>query len=401
MAVVALMSLTSYDAAQATSPSLVTLYNFTYGGPYGPDTGLVFGPSGAIYGAAGGGISGQGVIFELAPPAAPGGAWTENVIYQFNGDAGDGDGVEPNGGLVFGANAAIYGTTTYGGDGDNGTVFELSPPAVPGGAWTETVIYRFTGASDGGWPYAGLATGPDGVLYGTLYAGPAFQLTPPGSPGGTWTYAFLYNIGGDAYNLLNGPDGVLYGSMASAGIGWVFDLVPPLINGGAWTYGSVYSFSGSEAGLPSGPLLIGPDGTLFGSETLASGESGVVFELAPQGQGVPWTESVLHSLPAGSRDGVDPCYLVMGHEGLLYGATRVGGGVHNAACGKVGCGMLFQLKAPAVAGDAWTEVVLHRFTGGSDGTGPQNLIFGADGALYGTTEGGGSLGGGTLFRLTI
>jgi uncharacterized repeat protein (TIGR03803 family) len=359
---------------------------------------LVFGENGAIYGAAGGGISEQGVIFELAPPAAPGGSWTESVIYQFNDYAGGGDGREPNGGLVFGAKGALYGTTVYGGIADNGTVFELAPPAVPGGAWTETVLYRFTGESDGGWPYAGLAIGRDGVLYGTLYAGPAFQLKPPRTAGGVWTYALLYDVGGDAYNLVARPNGVLYGSMASGPTGWVFDLVPPMSAGDAWTYDLLFFFSGNAAGQPSGRLLLGQAGKLFGSENLDSAESGVVFELTSNGQGQAgqWTESVLHTFPSDPLDGVGPGDLAMGPKGLLYGTTFEGGGTHNSACGKVGCGTLFQLKPPTTAGGAWTEVVLHRFTGRSDGSRPGHLILGPDGALYGTT-----VGGGTLFRLTI
>jgi uncharacterized repeat protein (TIGR03803 family) len=383
--------------AQATRLDFATLCSLCYGGPTGPDTGLVFGQNGAIYGASGGGISEQGVIFELAPPAAPGGAWTETVIYQFNYYAGGGDGREPNGGLVFGANGALYGTTVYGGIADNGTVFELAPPTVPGGAWTETILYRFTGESDGGWPYAGLAIGRDGVLYGTLYAGPAFQLKPPRTAGGAWVYALLYDVGGDANSLLAGPKGVLYGTTSYAGVGTVFDLAPPQLKGDAWTYGLIYFFSPS-AGAQLGPLLIVRAGVIFGSEGLDTAESGVVFELTSNGQGQAgqWAESVLHTFPADPTDGVGPGELVMGPKGLLYGTTVEGGGTHNSACGEVGCGTLFQLKPPATVGGAWTEVVLHRFTGASDGSRPGNLILGPDGALYGTTG-----GGGTLFRLII
>jgi hypothetical protein len=59
----------------------------------------------------------------------------------------------------------IVGTTGVGGDSVNnayGTVFKLTPPD-----WTETVLYSFTGGSDGGSPAAGLIADNRGALYGT------------------------------------------------------------------------------------------------------------------------------------------------------------------------------------------------------------------------------------------
>jgi uncharacterized repeat protein (TIGR03803 family) len=81
------------------------------------------------------------------------------------------DGIFPYGGLVFGADGALYGTTEVGGAGRNGTVFELTPPA-PGAPqqWTETILHDFAGA-DGGNPYSGLVFGKGGQLYGTTFFG--------------------------------------------------------------------------------------------------------------------------------------------------------------------------------------------------------------------------------------
>src|SRR5258708_35525846 len=78
--------------------------------------------------------------------------------------------------------------TVYGGSG-NGVVFQLAPPAVQGGAWTETVLYTFS-LSDGSGPIGGLIFDQAGTLYGTTAgAGPAkaataFKLTPPATTAG-------------------------------------------------------------------------------------------------------------------------------------------------------------------------------------------------------------------------
>jgi hypothetical protein len=103
------------------------------------------------------------------------------VLYSFTGI--NGDGAEPAASVVVGKNGALYGTTERGGSttacpvsydfiAGCGTVFKLTPPAAPGGAWTETVLHDFTDANgDGSMPVAGLALSSTGVLYGTTSAG--------------------------------------------------------------------------------------------------------------------------------------------------------------------------------------------------------------------------------------
>jgi uncharacterized repeat protein (TIGR03803 family) len=75
----------------------------------------------------GGGNSGNGTIFKLMSPAKGQTAWTETLLYSFKGGS---DGVGPTqiGSLIADNQGALYGTTTGGGS-DNGTVFELMPPA--------------------------------------------------------------------------------------------------------------------------------------------------------------------------------------------------------------------------------------------------------------------------------
>jgi len=118
----------------------------------------------------------------LIPPASPGGAWTEATL------GGSPYLANPHGALAIGKGGVLYGTATFGGSG--GGVFALTPPASSGGAWTYAVLYNFAGLSgDGAYPYAGVAIGKDGVLYGTTGSGGSsgkgtvFSLTPPRSPG--------------------------------------------------------------------------------------------------------------------------------------------------------------------------------------------------------------------------
>src|SRR5215470_14390912 len=85
------------------------------------------------------------------------------------------DAIFPSTPLVFDAAGNLYGASANGGSSicefglGCGTIFELSPPPVPGGAWTEQVIYSFKSDSDGWSPLGQLAVDKNGNLYGTTY----------------------------------------------------------------------------------------------------------------------------------------------------------------------------------------------------------------------------------------
>jgi len=68
--------------------------------------------------------SGCGTVFSLTPPTAPGGVWTEAVLHSFTGGHG---GQEPNSGVVIGGNGVLYGTTLGPSGGGGGTAFKLKP----------------------------------------------------------------------------------------------------------------------------------------------------------------------------------------------------------------------------------------------------------------------------------
>ena len=112
-----------------------------------------------------------------------GGAGSENALYSF---AGGNDPKLPYAGLVFDKAGNLYGTTELGGTNNHGTVFEIIPNS--NGTWTETVLYNFTGGSDGGQPYGSLVFDTAGNLYGTtnfggssncnMGCGTVFELSP-------------------------------------------------------------------------------------------------------------------------------------------------------------------------------------------------------------------------------
>jgi uncharacterized repeat protein (TIGR03803 family) len=134
------------------------LHAFTGGSDGGlPVAGLIADSSGNLYGTASeGGASGLGVVFKLTPGG------TETVLHSFTGGS---DGKNPGAGLIADSSGNLYGTTQFGGASNAGVVFKLSP----GG--TETVLYSFTGGSDGSEPFAGLIADSSGNLYGTTGKG--------------------------------------------------------------------------------------------------------------------------------------------------------------------------------------------------------------------------------------
>ena len=452
----ALLICTAYTKGQTPSPTLITLYNFAGGSEGSLPNGVVIGTGGVLYGTTEQGgtgtaascnvfdTSGCGTVFSLTPPASPGGPWTESVLHSFSGS----DGFHPEA-VVIGNNGTLYGTTSSGGTGPAGngfgTVFSLTPPASPGGSWTEAVLHRFTGGADGGAPFAGVVVDSGGVLYGTTVeggtgsacnlsmgvsnCGTVFSLTPPASPGGSWTETVLYNFAGGSDGnspwgpVVIGTGGVLYGTTpfgggvcGGLGCGTVFSLTAPTSPGGSWTKAVLHRFTGgSDGAIPYAGLVIGSGGALYGT-TYQGGTGpapcsipaaaipgcGIVFSLTPPASpGGSWTEAVLHSFNGGSDGALPIAGLALGSGGVLYGTTTTGGTGSCSGFG-AGCGIVFSLTPPPSPGGAWTETVLHDFTGTSDGSVAANeagVVIDTAGALYGSTQGG-NLGFGTVFSLT-
>jgi uncharacterized repeat protein (TIGR03803 family) len=408
------------------------LYSFQGGTNDGsvPAGGAVFDPQGNLYGATTDGgpascapIGGAcGTVFQLSPPAQKGGAWTETLIYQFQGK-GSNDASVPNGGLIRDAAGNLYGATAYGGTGDCvllgvpagcGAVYELSPPKQKGGAWTETILYSFPTAKQGYVPNGNLVFDSAGDLFGATifgggkgttcdkfyqYCGAVFKLTPPKTKGGKWTekvlHAFSSGTDGASPNgglVLDGKGnvygttyagGIEGGVCGSGGCGAVFELRPPTKIGGVWVERVLHRFGGaSDGGGPSAGVIFGGSGNLYGT-TVGGGAHnspwGTVFQLARHLNGM-WTERLLYTFQDG-KDGSEPRGgLVLDSNGNLYG-TATGGGT-------VGGGTIFRLRP---TGSTWTLTVLHSFTGDPDGSWPAgSLVFDTAGSLHGTTEDSGT-----------
>jgi len=281
---------------------------------------------------------------------------TTNIIYNFTGGT---DGGAAYSGLIADKSGNLYGATVGGGATSGlglGVVFELSPA---GAGWTETVLYAFQGGSDGQNPWSGLVMDGAGNLYGATAGG-----------GGS--------------------------SNCTDACGTVFELSPPSTQGGTWTETVLYRFQGGsgDGSWPSSTLVFDKTGNLYGTTRYGGSTSGygTVFELSPSAGGGEWTETILHSFQG--LDGEFPQVgLVFGKGGALYGTASTGGSRSALA------GSIYEL---VLKGGTWVFHALYAFEGGSDGQGPESqLVVDKLGNLYGTTVGGGSLGFGTVFEVTL
>jgi uncharacterized repeat protein (TIGR03803 family) len=394
-----------------------------------PQSALIPDKLGNLYGTTvQGGAFGWGTVYELVPPAAPGARWTETTLYSFTGGN---DGAAP-GALVFDKAGNLYGTTGDGGVNATetlaGGVFKLSPPTTSGAPWTKTVLYSFPGSStDAGNPAGPLVFDIAGNLYGATSGGgtesgltcgssgcgTVYQLKPPSISGGPWTETVLYNFlssvttdgFGPSTGVIVGPSGVLYGTTpagGAAGLGTFFKLTPPLHPGGSWGETIPYNFQGNGDGsLPNG-LTKGKNGALLGTTGLGGASNkGTVFELSPISGG-QWSETILYSF-LGGQDGSSPLSgVTLDLAGNLYGTTAWGGDL-NCAAGNPGCGTVYKLNPPAASGGTWTKTTLHAFSGTPDGAEPFSGVLLKRGGLFGVTAQGGIANGkggyGVVFRI--
>jgi hypothetical protein len=302
-----------YQLAPPTSGITWTrtpLYTFAGGTDgIGPVGGLISDSTGALYGVtANGGCTptlsypaGCGVVFKLTPPGAGKTAWTETVLYRFQG--GSTDGAYPVAPLAMDTAGSLYGATQYGGaencttlsgtpDGRCGVVFKLTNNA---GTYTESVLHIFTDGTDGSIAGGGVVLDKKGNVYGTALQG--------------------------------GTDTGLCLNFGYSGCGQVFELVKPK-SGSAWTKKTLLNFSGKDGASPAG-LMIDSKGSLYGvtSRNTTADTScslsyycGTMFKLTLTKK--VWTETVLYSF-TGSSSLADPEFgLSADTSGNIYGVTE-------------------------------------------------------------------------------
>jgi uncharacterized repeat protein (TIGR03803 family) len=374
------------------------LFSFNTSGGFPSYSGVIADASGNLYGTTvdGGAYGFYGTVFELTPSAS--GGWTQRVLHSFNNDGTDG--YIPYGSLILDPSGNLYGTTTYGGTYGFGTVFKVTPI---GGDWTETILHNFNhNGVDGAVPYSGLIFDAPGNLYGTTGeggaydSGTAFELIP--SAGGQWTETILHSF------IRNGSDG-LYPTE-----GLIFDTSGNLYGtttaGGAFNWGVLYRLTttptgkwteklvhnfGPADGIPNPGLVFDASGNLFGTGTIGSYGFGTVFELTPKAGG-GFSEKIVHAFRNFGHDGIDPSAgPIMDASGNLYGTTQ-GGGAY-------GYGTVFELMPKADGG--WSEKILHSLRKGQDGYLPYGVLaVDASGNLYGTTTAGGTYNDGIIFEVS-
>jgi uncharacterized repeat protein (TIGR03803 family) len=390
---------------------------------WSPNGGPAFDGLGNMYGTTyfGGGNTsnlcpdGCGTVFEVSPIA--GGGWAEKLLHSF---ADNQDGLHPSSSLVLDAQGNLYGTTAgTGGDTcqapECGTAFELSPALD--GTWTESILYSFTGPPDGVDPVAPVIFDAEGNLYGTTYSGgtngfgTVFELSPPSLPGSSWTESILYDfcqVGGprkcsdgaypNAGVVLDGS-GNVYGTTTNGAVqrvwGLVYELSPH--SGGTWTQSVLHKFDASNGGIPEAGLSFDTAGNLYG--TVYSGglsgstcnkemyppysiACGGAFRLTPSREG-GWIEG---KFLFSGQNGGNPLVGLVVDGSSVYGTTSKGG---------KGYGTVFRIMGGG------SETVLYKFCSRSnctDGDTPNGITLN-NGQIFGVTQHAGAYNQGVVFSI--
>jgi uncharacterized repeat protein (TIGR03803 family) len=371
LAVTVLSAILTIQPVQAQS--FKVLYTFELGG-YGPNGSMVQDAAGNLYGST------FGSIFKVDPA----GVLTFPHIFDDVDNPGD----------VFRDLAGnLYYMTSWGGEADCvcGGIYKLDTDG------NLTLLHSFTGY-DGGDIENGVVqprfVSVNGQLYGASIVGGLVTRSDPGNgtifkitKEGTFTLLYTFTGGADG----SGPQGLrrdaggnLYGVAFGGGdptckCGTIFEVNT------AGKFKVLYTFTGGANGAGPVDLIRDVNGNFHGV-TRSGGDPtcncGVVFRLDATGK-----ETVLHKF-FGGRSGASPVAL-QSMAGTLYGTTSFGG---DPGCG---CGVLFQV------GRTGHYAVLHRFTGGADGSSPYGgLTRGIDGSIYGSTSGFPASGPAAIFKLT-
>jgi uncharacterized repeat protein (TIGR03803 family) len=380
-----------------TAGHLTVLHSFTgRADGSGPNGGLLRDAAGNLYGTTSNGGhlsgcngSGCGVVYKLDPVGC------ETVLHTFSGLS---DGSQPLAGVIADATGNLYGTTEYGGKGDNGVVYKLDSTNH------ETVLSNFT-TTDGQYPHAGVISDSAGNLYGTTTAGGSggggvlYEVDATGHETVLYSFCSLNNCAdgsGPSAGVILDSAGNLYGTTQFGG-----DLSCPSIVIGCGVVYKVdpaghetvlYTFTGgADGGNPYSGVILDSAGNLYGTTQFGGNPPclgngfgrgcGVVYKVDATGH-----EAVLYAF-TGQSDGRQPLAgVILDSAGNLYGTTLLGGDLSCNAPPPYGCGVVYKVDP------AGHETVLYTFTAGADGTYPYaGVISDSAGNLYGTTYSGGVL----------
>ena len=293
------------------SGNYTVLHAFTGGSDGGmPESNLFLDAGGNLFGTTTvGGAYNYGTVFEVSADG------TESVLHSFGSGS---DGRSPYAGVVRDAAGNFYGTTAIGGAHEFGTVYRLSSDGQ------ETVLYSFTGGTDGLQPFSSLVLDKNNNLYGcaqfggTAGGGTLFKLNQSGKL--TVLYSFSDLTGSLPTGILRDKTGNFYGSTRSGGThhdGTVFKI------GSTGVATVLHDFgSGTDGQYPYAALIMDAVGNFYGT-TYAGGSGGLgtVFKIGPTGK-----ETILYSFAHGGSNGDAPvASLVLDTAGNLYGTTQYGG----------------------------------------------------------------------------
>ena len=397
MAVAIVFVLAAVASPAAQAQTFHVIHTFTGGSDgLGPLAGLTFDKQGNLYGTTyygGPVLDGQnGVAFQLTPK---GGRFHLNVLHSFGADT---DGSNPVSKIIIGPDGALYGATNVGAltsQNNAGIVFKLT--LAPR---SESLAYQFPGLHQGGYPDSAPVFDPKGNMFGALpgdiCCGVVYELTRSGS---VWTESVLYAFTGasdgntPSGGVIRDQTGNLYGVTfggGSHGGGVVYQLVR---SGSGWTEHVLHNFAEASDGInPKGGLVFDHAGNLYGTTTFGGSRGGgTVFMLSHAGGS--WKSTVIYSFAGSPQPGAN---LSFDAAGNLYGTTTWGG--------SSGQGEIFKLTH---RGGTWTYTPLKDFAAScSDGCEPvSDVIFDASGNLYGTASAGGTgsscrIGCGVVWKIT-
>lgn len=381
------------------STVLTPLIDFTGTNGLNPNCTLVQGTDGNFYGTAEIGgtngvvpFGGYGTIFKMSPDST--------VLWTISLDSTNGD--TPEAALVEGKDGAFYGTAAFGGTrGGYGTIFRVTPSG------TVTLLYSFCGGYNGSYPNAGLVQGPDGYLYGTTFyggtngLGTVYKVSTNGVFKSLYSFGAVVDANGNQLDgaqpfagLAVGSDGTLYGVTEFGGTyvnengdtdGILFKMTPD----GVPT--TLHVFTGGDDGRnPDSRPALGPDGNLYGTAGWGGQyDSGAYFRWTTNGVFTP-----LHVFPDVVSEGYHPNELVLGADGNFYTTANVGGEYAYGTVLRVSpTGAVTVLYAFGTLTDSHGNALDGQFPAAG-------VVLGTDGNLYGTAVMGGSADGGTVFRLS-
>jgi len=366
------LSYLPFSSSAQTNVTFTTMVAFAGTNGHYPYASLVQGSDGNFYGTTReGGANSYGTVFKMTPDG------TLTTLFAFSNSNGS----SPEAPLIQGNDGKFYGTTQRGGtNGDNGTVFSITTDGI------FNSLASFAGTNGANIP-AGLVQGTDGNFYGTTVNG---GIKPPPLPGQS-AYGTVFMM-----TLVEGKDGHYYGTTQGASYNYNYGTIFRMDTNGV--VNTLFNFKianiGTAGSVPQGPLLLASDGNFYGM-TMSGGAYGfgTVFRIDTNGT---LTALVSFNKTNGANTyTLAPLsgHLVQATDGNFYGVTSSGGASNS--------GTIFMMTPSG------TLTTLYSFIGGTNGANPTGLIQASDGNFYGTTTftsmtgDGGTLGDGTIFRISI